>query len=139
MDPDRLPIPPFVIDPTPDVDKPDALVIKIMMQVFVGKILHEGTLLKRNTGWSAYRDASAVTIGQTLRRVFLPRSCVLAERRAFCLTVHSLVQIISLLESFSYFCHIGVRYLLETFRSTFTANLKLLEVTLTSACRYVRG
>lgn len=46
VDPDQLPISPVVTDPSPDLGKPDKLVIKIMARVFVGKIL-VGASLKR--------------------------------------------------------------------------------------------
>ena len=46
VDPDQLPISPVITDPSPDLGKPDKLVIKIMARVFVGKIF-VGASLKR--------------------------------------------------------------------------------------------
>ena len=46
VDPDQLPISPVITDPSPDLGKPEKLVIKIMARVFVGKIL-VGASLKR--------------------------------------------------------------------------------------------
>ena len=46
VDPDQLPISPVITDPSPDLGKPDKLVVKIMSRVLVGKIL-VGASLKR--------------------------------------------------------------------------------------------
>lgn len=48
VNPDQLPISPVIPDPSPDLRKPDQLVIKVMARVFVGKILIGTSLKSKN-------------------------------------------------------------------------------------------
>ena len=49
VDPNLLPLPPNVIvDPVPEVDKPEKLVSKIMGQVFIGKKKSKTSVEKSN-------------------------------------------------------------------------------------------